>query len=240
MMDFGNELRRKPLRLNPDSQLPLFCPSLNLDLWLEAIILKDKREIKRVLMKAHSPLRNWTKMIRALFTSGKETLIDLAGNSFTFDGTNPAKCWCNSGWCTAYVKIRVNAGVDDDSFGLLAGSGTNPVTFDDYDLAVKYPQGSGAGYLDYDSVTIPTLEEGTVTIDTTDYNYIKLIIQRPAYNDHTETQTVNEVGLAVAWERTEQTTYKFLVFRDLLDTPLDIPAGATAVLRYHLRWLVPV
>ena len=226
---------------------PFMLPIAPLDMEVEVGLLKRGRLVWSKKQKAHSPVRNWVKVVKAFFERGEETIKDVNGTEQTFKAyAQIIDNYCNGGYVDLYFELKADAPDNDDSYGILAGKGTYAVTPDDFNLVDKYRQGSGEGYLDYNATEFPPIEEGEVTINDKKYKYMKLTISRPVLNNANVDQTIYEVGL-VLWhwfkveggDKATEVSFKFLAFRDVLDTPLTIPAGETGVLRYHFRWLIP-
>jgi len=210
------------------------------EMFVEVEVYREGVLIKRHIQRAHSPLMNWVRVVRACFARESQTVVDLNGASQTFSCYS-AESWCNCGgnYGGAGMSLRVNAGDNDASFGILVGRGTAPVQFTDYNLSTKYEQGSGIGRLDYDSVTVLDVDTGQISIGGKNYNYARFAVMRPVNNLTSTNQTVTEIGLAVLYFNAWGTNFKFLIFRDLLDNPITIPPQGTAVFRYHFRWLIP-
>ena len=216
----------------------MLLPLIPFDVEVEVGLFRRGRLVGSTIQKAHSPVRNWVKAIKAFYEQGSETIVDITGTERTLYGYDYG--YCDGGYTNTGIRLSAYAGDNDDSYGILAGKSTNPVSPDDYALGAKYPQGTGEGYLDYNAVEVPPIEEGEVTINDKTYKYMKLTVSRPVLNNADVEQTIYEVGLALYYYHPRVTDFKFLAFRDVLDTPLTIPAGETGVLRYHFRWLIPV
>jgi hypothetical protein len=54
-------------------------------------------------------------------------------------------------------NLNIMAAVNDDTYGIVVGSGTNSVTINDYKLQSKILQGIGADLLQYSTMEIPSL-----------------------------------------------------------------------------------
>ena len=218
-----------------------------LEAWLEAEIYdKPKAQGNRIYYmkkRCHSPLRNFVRVMYGLFIRGTVTIVKLDGTTANIAYGN----WCNSGslvWCNSgYTHLlSLTAGDNIGDFGIVVGYGTAPVSPDDYKLDEAYKQGTGTGALDYDPVNILGPEEETVTIDTKQYLSLKIIVSRTINNPDSFAKDIYEIGLVAGYGGSKSSgnaPTKFLIFRDVLDTPLTIPGNGSAVLRYHLRWLIP-
>jgi len=104
----------------------------------------------KVKLRYKQPMRTWVKnfikALRGIFYGGLqsqvESIIDVDGNDRPFPYLNTET--------SSLMQLRAGAG--DDRFGILFGSGTTPVTKDDYTLESKIPNGIDAGQLSYGAV----------------------------------------------------------------------------------------
>jgi len=211
---------------------------------VEAIVERRNGKIDVFRQPAHSPLKNWVQLWKALLGYTQESVIDTSGVTQTVDGRLPCTgtgSWCNGGSLTASCRsyLYVDAGEGDSSFGLVAGYGTAPVSMDDYKLANKYEHGSGLGYLFYKTSVISLIVGGETTINNKTYKTMTLIIQRPVENRHTDSQTITEIGLILYYNMDGGSKFRILIYRDVLDTPITLSSTEAATLRYHMRWLIP-
>jgi len=221
---------------------PMFLTPFQLE--VEAVVKRRNGKIDAFMQPAHSPLKNFVQMWKALFGCTSETVVDTSGAQQTIDGSLPGTVsgdWCNGGSRTVsgYAYLYVDAPEADNSFGLIAGYGTTPVSMDDYKLAYPYVHGSGQGYLYYKTSVISLIVGGETTINNKTYKTMTLIIQRPVENRHTDAQTITEVGLVLNYKITGGANFKLLIFRDVLDTPITLAPTEVVTLRYHMRWLIP-
>ena len=211
--------------------LGLFNP-LNI---LEFLVVKDNKILYSHKQRVKSPLNNWVKMIHAFYRDTSTSVINTSGDAWTFYGTY---CYyCNSGGRYAGMKIRLNAGSGVDDFGLVVGYGTAPVSPDDYKLDSQYPHGTGLGYLEYRDTSISDVTTEQTTINDKTAYVMKFSIERQFYNNCDNDQEVTEVGLIARIEYYGGGSANVLIYRDLLDTKLTIPAYSTGVLRYEIRFI---
>jgi len=124
------------------------------------------------------------------------------------------------------TPMGANAGDNDDSYGIMVGSGTKAVEIDDYNLESKIPHGTGSGQLDYDTHAITISEEA---------GQVKITITRPFKNNSGEPITVSEVGLGVRsyWKGKNgiKNDIKFLIARDKLSTTHTVPDGGSLTVK---------
>jgi len=213
------------------------------DLRIEAIVKRGNGEVERIMQKAHSPLANWGRLVKALFDASSETIILPDGSTSTFDGSLYAtdSGWCNGGTPSVTLKrnMRLDAGEGDDSYGFVVGYGTRPVDFWDFNLDAKYPHGTTLSKIYYKASNIMVDYSQTVTIDDKSYHVLAVIVERTFENRANGNQTISETGLIIYVTITNKPSLKFMIFRDVLDTPITLAPTDIVTLRYHLRWLLP-
>jgi len=110
--------------------------------------------------------------------------------------------------------------------GIIVGSGTTPVTLEDFSLANPIPHGTGVGQLTYGTLTV-------FAIDQSLSNIWKYRIARTFTNQSTGDVTIAEVGL-VANVYDADTLVGCLMARDVLPAPITLPAGDAVSFRYTI------
>ncbi|MFP3265626.1 MAG: hypothetical protein RXO54_07320 [Acidilobus sp.] len=182
----------------------------------------DGRPIMRIVKPFDSLLRNFIVMLETLF-KGMDTLLqppqpstvtNTAGASVSLTFPTPNGAYgIPLGW-------RVDADAGDililrgepTDWGILVGSDNSPTTINFWNLGSPYPHGKSVGYMNYLSTTI-----SQPAFDGTSVN---LSIERLIVNEADVSQLVYEVGLVA---REYNTWTKFLIARDVLDTPISMP-----------------
>ena len=126
------------------------------------------------------------------------------------------------------TPMALKAGDNDDSYGIIVGSGTTTVTLDQYSLASKIPHGTGAGQLDYDPVTVEDLGLDT-SVSPPVY---RLRVIRAFKNLSGGDVSISEVGLVARayWKDSGglRQDIKYLIARDVLPTSYTVPNGGSA------------
>ncbi|MEM4959847.1 MAG: hypothetical protein QXX12_08275 [Nanopusillaceae archaeon] len=178
------------------------------------IIDKDGKVVKEVKSEANSFVRNF---IRALYNltiapamnRTATMLVDIYGreNPMLF---NPRYL---------YTIMDLVAPIENDDYGILVGRGTNPVSYDDYELEdqITYLDiyyGEMEGHL----ISRPDGKEA-------------IVISRTFTNSSSGDVTIREVGLAFH-TRTIYDRYFFLIDRTVLSSPITLKPGQSAVIRY--------
>jgi len=129
---------------------------------------------------------------------------------------------------SAYKTAKgAEAGVGDDSAGIVVG--TNPTPFDpsQYNLLAKIPNGTGAGQLQY----------GAVTIENPSETLFRVI--RTFSNSSGSPITVYEIGLIVETADVCNSNIclcTLLLDRTVVEAGIEVPDGSTLTLRYILGW----
>lgn len=194
------------------------------------LLWSDERESRSLLLNFAKALYGCFKAAggESLDTSGLQmsaSIVDQDGATKTI-----ATLWYAS---TAVaggggVVMAMGAPSGDDSYGIIVGSGSTPVSYSDYRLASKIPHGSSAGQLNYGTHSV-SISAGSTS------SFVE--VSRAFTNVSGSTVVVREVGI-VAWNY--WTSYvgvaynvKFLVARDVLPSPVSVPNLASLLVRYR-------
>jgi len=183
---------------------------------------RDGKTIMRTTKQFDSLLRNFIVMLEVLF-KGMDTKIpppqastvtNTAGTSVSLSFPTPNGAYgIPLGW-------RVDAEAGDilllrnepTDWGILVGSDDSPTTINFWNLGSPYPQGKDVGYMNYLG--------STVSQPTFDGTSVNLSIERLIVNEADSPQSIYEVGLVA---REYNTWTKFLIARDVLNTPISMP-----------------
>ena len=203
----------------------------------ELIVEINGKEVYRGDSK--SLVQNFGKALLAIISSigspvcstngviSSSTIVDLNNATASFFGEFYSTD--SRGGSGGGVSLAMNAPDNDDSYGIAVGSGSTPVTPNDYNLASKIPHGTGPGQLDYEPHTINSSYSDT-------YSYVE--IARGFINRSGGDVIVREVGL-IAWNYWRNpggvvNSVKFLIARDVLPDPILIPNLASLTVRYRI------
>jgi len=192
----------------------------------ELIIEINGKEIYRGESK--SLLQNFARHLRAMIASGattpsSATITNLVGGSATVYGAFDSDSYRT-------LVSAYNAPDNDDTYGIVVGSGDTPVSPTDFNLASKIPHGTSSGQLDYDTHT-------TTSSFSSTSSYVE--ISRIFTNKSGGDVIVKEVGM-ITWNyrmdryNAVTTDVKFLVARDVLPSPILIPNLASLTVRYRI------
>ena len=219
---------------SPDVQKVLKAEEANLSLFYELEVRdKEGRVISSRRERSRSLLRNFALIVRTLLAGNIAGLIthtpfDVSvsitkrdGGTFSFPNltycvteTTPEK--------EAPSVMEAAAMERTDSYGVIVGGGTTPVTKHDYDLESQYKDGINANQLLHGKTTVED-------VNGTETDSVWRVI-RTFSNESGATITVREIGLAVVC----QGNY-VLIARDVLSTPEDIPDAASLTVRYVFK-----
>jgi len=200
----------------------------NLDLFLEVEVKDKSGNILHIhRQKSKSLLKNFAQMLSCMFTAERNavstTITNTSGTSQTFFasffGTNPS-------YTIGVAPLCMNAPAGNDTHGIQVGSGSTPVSRDDYKLDTKISHGSGSGQLQYGAMTIG-IPNGTPP------NTV-FSVSRTFTNGSGADVTINEIGLVIlncCYNPDYQLGY-FLIARDVLSSPQTVGNGYSITVRY--------
>jgi hypothetical protein len=176
------------------------------------------RVIKRYKQKSKSFVAGFWVLLGAQLaaaTSGYYNLKDITG---TVRSVNVQQ----SG---ATYQLNSIAAAGTATRGIVLGTGTTAVAWDDYKLESQIAHGTGSGQLSYgaSSVSIPSPASG----------YIVLPLTRDFTNSSGGNVTVREAGVYSLGHYSTNNTANFCTVRDVLSTPQVIPNGTTVTVTYR-------
>jgi len=146
------------------------------------------------------------------------------------DGT-PQTVWIEwyGGTYSGGTPMAMGAPRGDDSYGIVVGSGTDPVSYSDYRLGKQIRHGTGPHQLDYGTTTVTP-----VTVDTE--NKASFSISRVFTNRSGSPVTVSECGIIARsyWKDSGgvRQDIKYLIVRDLIEPPITVPPDGTLTIVY--------
>jgi hypothetical protein len=192
----------------------------------ELIIERDGREVYRGISKSF--LKNFGLVLAGMLKndgSGSTTktvaVTDVTGAS------KNVVVEINHGPATYTMKtMSMMAGDNDDSYGIIVGSGSDPVSPTDYKLASKISHGTGPGQLDYETHSVVTSYS-----DTSSY----VEISRAFVNKTSSDIIVREVGIvAYSYSNYVGIDTKYLIVRDVLPAPVKVKPLGSLTVRYRV------
>jgi len=204
-------------------------PNLNLEIELE---LKDKdgNVISKRREQSDSLVKNFALILQSLMAGNiagkrsyslKDTTVTLKktdGTDYTFPSVTNFQYHAGAA-NTNGAMFEVAAYAEDDTYGIVVGTGTTSVTRDDYSLEAQVPHGRGDNQLYH----------GEVTVEEVNGNPPDSVwrIIRTFTNEGSVAIDVNEIGLIAMCAGTP-----ILIARDVLSSPQNVPVFATLTVRY--------
>jgi hypothetical protein len=200
----------------------------------EVILEVNGREVYRGPSKSF--VANFAKVLLGILSAPGGTATGVGGviASITIKATDGSSQTVWTEWYTGGVyygggtPMAMGAGDNDSSFGVVVGSGTTPVSPDNYNLSSQIPHGTGTGQLDYDTHVVRSSYSNTSS-------YIEIL--RSFTNRSGSNVIVNEVGLIARsfWEDSlVKQNIKYLIARDVLPGPILVPDSASLTVRYRI------
>lgn len=120
---------------------------------------------------------------------------------------------------------------DDDTFGVIVGTGTTSPDIDDHKIETIIPTGGGGGQLNYSI--------GTYGAPASDATTSQFTITRNFANASGGDITVNEIALYVEGYLFEtDTDYIFMTIRDVIGGGISVPNGETLTVNYRPQAVV--
>lgn len=188
---------------------------MNLNVEVRGYLSRQGSKRRKLVFKkkCDPPVENFMKwMCYGLVNMGQ-------GAVSMYDITNTSRSitWYNT------TRCQVNGGAGDTNYGIVAGTGTTPVTMTDYELQTLIAHGTGSGQLSYGAVSFGS--------PTTDGKSRYFEFERALTNSSGGTITVNEIGIHIY--PTSQ-SYYFLFLRDVLDAGVDVDDTEILTIKYKV------
>jgi hypothetical protein len=195
------------------------------------IEVKDKtgKLLKRYETPAKSWLKQFIQILKGEFATRHNTTVGNA-NVNVVDETGTARsypCHSSSGYGTV-CDLSTLGDTGDTSQGIIVGTSDTPNVLGTYALGAKIAHGTGSGQLVYNPETIEDVTNPSG-------NDLQFRITRTFTNNSGQTITVKEVGLLVKKWDASSYSRSWLVARDVLPSPVDVPDGATLTIRYVVK-----
>jgi hypothetical protein len=179
------------------------------------VIVKDKdgRLLAHLKQPARSWLKQWSQLIYGGMSGVAQSVLDTNGVSRTQS--------------TTYDLLGIAGPAGNASLGVVAGTGTNPVTINDYRLQSQIVHGVGVGQFNHQATEIiyPPLVSGSEC-----YFQVKRIF----INGSGGMVSVNEIGVYGAIT----SSYPACIIRDVLVGTVNIPDGGSMTVIYRVKAVV--
>jgi hypothetical protein len=186
------------------------------------LTLKDQNGeiVQRIEKKAESFVQQFLQMLWIQMNQVWENIANI--NVKDTGNTDRAICASNS-------MFASDAASGDVNYGIMVGTGINPVTISDYKLQTPVAHGAGAGQLQYSAMTF-----GAPASDATTSQFT---LTRNFANASGGTITVTEVGLYVKGYKYNN-TYYFMILRDVIGGGIAVPNGQTLTVNYRIQAVI--
>lgn len=143
------------------------------------------------------------------------------------DNSEPA-IYIDSATYPGDKQFDLTAGVNDDTHGIVIGTGTTAETNTDYVLEAQIEEGSGSGEMSHGAQD----SEVTAVVGAN----VDLIFKRAFTNNSGATITVGEAGIYVKFHYA--TPWYHCILRDALAATIDIPDKCSLTVYYTFRTTV--
>lgn len=189
-------------------------------------------------LESKSFLRNFGRILAAILSSTGGEPLGASGpqtSTTVSDTTGTSQtvwaCWyAGSNDRGGGTSMGMKSSEADDAYGIVVGSSSSPVTPANYALGSKIIHGTGVNKLLYGSHAVATSYTSSKS---------SVEINRSFTNSSGVTVTVREVGLIARsyWRDSGgvRQDIKYMVARDVLPVPVDVPNLATLVVRYRVE-----
>jgi len=204
----------------------------------EVVVELDGREVYRGESKSF--VQNFSKILFAILngTGGVGLAYEGPVSSAVVQKPDGATTTVYGEYYTKYTPSAITsggtamgfkAGAGEDAWGILVGSGSDPVSPTQYNLSAKIPHGTDPGKLYYDVHTVTSSYS-----DTSSY----VEIARSFINKSSQPVTVREVGLFARnrYQRADaiEVDVIFMVARDVLPNPVTVNPLGSLLIRYRV------
>jgi hypothetical protein len=201
------------------------------------VVDRHGRTVAKGRHEMRSFLNNYLRVMEALMKASASAALGYSGVVASVTVTNTGGTsvsawseWYATNFYGGGTPMGANAADNDDSYGIVVGSGTTvPTSLDQfYNLAAKISHGTGSGQLDYNPHTFYDLGLDT-GVSPPVYRY-RLV--RTFTNLSGAGININEVGIVARnhWKDNagQGNDQKFLIARDVLSSTYTVPNGGTA------------
>lgn len=178
---------------------------------------KNGRITEKRVMKSESFVRQFLELLWVSFQN-----LDYRSGRYCAD--------INGGFgCVRADRKLWSAGgaIGETNRGILAGTGTNVPTINDYTIQAIIPHGTGAGQLQYSAVTF-----GAPSSDATTSQFT---VTRNFANGSGAPVTVYELTLVVQSYADNNFQYSHMVIRDMIPGGIAVPNGQTLTVNYRIQ-----
>jgi len=203
----------------------------------EVVVELDGREVYRGESKSF--VRNFGRILYAILNGTGGVAIRYTGSVSSasvqkpdgYTATVHGEYYVTAAYSRASggTAMGFKAGAGEDAWGILVGSGSDPVSPTQYNLSTKIPHGTDPGKLYYDVHSVSSSYS-----DTSSY----VEIARSFINRSSSPVTVREVGLFARnryqYDAGIEVDVIFMVARDVLPNPVTVNPLGSLLVRYRV------
>ncbi|OYT26597.1 MAG: hypothetical protein B6U97_03500 [Candidatus Altiarchaeales archaeon ex4484_96] len=181
---------------------------------------------KTILRGEGSFVANFAKALYAHFAKTSVEITKTDGTTATYYEGYGAY----SGYSDGVHPMFNLAGDNDDTYGIVVGSGSTAVSPNDYALESQIPHGTSAGQLDYEACEA---EPVSISGNRSEFKLRRQFIEKSG-----NAITVREIGIYVRqfirWNNSTKAKYPMMVARDVLSSPITVPAYGSLLVEYTI------
>jgi len=199
-------------------------------LWEIEVKNKTGKLLKHYVTPARSWLKQFIQILKGEFAT-RHAAIYAGGNVSVADESGTARSYPKADATSNsyyYMNLSTCGDTGDTSQGIIVGTSDTPNTLTTYALGGKISHGTGSGQLVYGAETVEDVTNPSG-------NDLQFRITRTFTNNSGSTITVKEVGLLVKKFDASGASRSWLIARDVLPSPVDVPDGATLTIRYVVK-----
>lgn len=189
------------------------------------VIDKNGNIIKIHKQHSHSFVENFLLLQANIWSNSygnysyNYNFIDISGTSTNLNN--------NTSGITSFSQFEaMNAPQNNNSYGIVVGTGTTPPTPSDYKLESQITNGTGEDQLGYGSMSFSTI--------TLSGNTSSISISRTFSNNSGATITITEVGIIISLLNSNSTQDYVLIAHDLLSSAISVSNGNTLTINYTI------
>lgn len=196
--------------------------------------LEVKDKAGKLLQKTQAPAKSWLvafiKILKGEFATRHAVAVGEGNVSPKNEGGTDIGYPIHraTSYTSCSMQLSTLGDTADVTQGIIVGRGNTANDLTTYKLETKVAHGTGANQLLYGAESIEDVTNPSG-------NDLQFRITRTFTNNTGSTVTVTEIGMLVNKYSTTGADNSWLVSRDVLGSPTDVPDGATLTIRYVVK-----
>lgn len=187
------------------------------------VVVKDSNgKIVRRTSGENSLLLAFAQIIRSSMARTSDTIKCIDGTSRTMSWTVPGT---GTEGEVKYAGFDLRGLDDDDTVGIVIGTGTTAVQLGDYKLEAQIAHGTDSGEMEYDLGYFDDVEVGTSEVTQT--------LTRTFANESGDSITVNEIGMYASFFDTSGVQHSVGIIRDII-SPIIVEDTYSVTVQYDV------